>query len=326
MADPASIAVTPASPTSTAGRKPTSRTWRLFTSFSRIVLLLLIMIAWFQRSLIYHPAKAKALPASGSHASHAIFDVTVKSHDGLTLNGWLSIADEPQSALPVDLKPLLKKGRPLVIVFPGNAGHRAYRTHLLHTFGELDVDALIFDYRGYGDNPGKPSEANLVRDARAVWDYAHKTQGVSPKQIVLYGESLGGGTAVRLSSELCRDGIEPGGLIIQSSFSSLVDAGGYHFPILPVSLMLMDRFESSRHIASVTCPILQLHGERDRIVPASLGQKLFDAAPAQSSRKIAKRQVLLPNTDHNDVYGPDLPLVVEALRAFLKQVAKHTAR
>ncbi len=326
MADPASIAAAPASPRPNAGREATSRTWRLLISFLRIVLLLLIMIAWFQRSLIYHPAKAKALPASGSHVSHAIFDVTVKSHDGLTLNGWLSIADELQSALPVDLKPLLKKGRPLVIVFPGNAGHRAYRTHLLHTFGELDVDALIFDYRGYGDNPGKPSEANFVRDARTVWDYAHKTLGVSPKQIVLYGESLGGGTAVRLASELCRDGIEPGGLIIQSSFSSLIDAGGYHFPVLPVSLILIDRFESSRHITAITCPILQLHGVRDCVVPLSLGKKLFDAAPAQSSSKTTKRQVLLPNSDHNDVYGPDLPLVVDALRAFLKQVATHAAR
>ena len=325
MSEPAPDSVNPASP-DTAKRKATSRTWRFFLSSLRIVLLLLMMLAWFQRSLIYHPAKVKELPAAGSHLTHAVFDVTVQSHDELTLHGWLMLAGQPQSELLVDPKPLLKKGRPLVIVFPGNAGHRAYRSHLLHTFGELGVDAMIFDYRGYGENPGKPSEAHFVKDARTVWDYATKTLGVSPQQIVLYGESLGGGSAVRLASDLCREGIEPGELIVQSTFNSLAAAGGHHFPILPVSLILIDRFESSRHITAVTCPILQLHGVRDRIVPVSLGKKLFDAAPTRSSSKLPKRQVLLPNSDHNDVYGPDLPLVVDALRAFLKQVATQSAR
>ena len=325
MSEPAPDSVNPASP-DTAKRKATSLTWRFFISSLRIVLMLLIVLAWFQRSLIYHPAKVKELPAAGSHLAHAVFDVTVQSHDELTLHGWLMLAGQPRSELPVDPKPLLKKGRPLVIVFPGNAGHRAYRSHLLHTFGELGVDAMIFDYRGYGENLGKPSEANFRRDARTVWDFATKTLGVSPRQIVFYGESLGGGSAVRLASDLCRDRIEPGGLIVQSTFNSLAAAGGHHFPILPVSLLLIDRFESSRHITAVTCPILQLHGVRDRIVPVSLGKKLFDVAPAQSSNKTAKRQVLLPNSDHNDVYGPDLPLVVDALRAFLKQVATHAAR
>ena len=325
MSEPAPDSAAPASP-DPAKRNATALTWRFFISSLRIVLLLLIMLAWFQRSLIYHPAKVKELPASGSHLAHAVFDVAVKSHDGLTLNGWLMLAGQPRSELPVDPKPLLKKGRPLVIVFPGNAGHRAYRNHLLHTFGELGVDAMIFDYRGYGENLGKPSEAQFAKDARTVWDYATKALGVSPRQIVLYGESLGGGSAVRLASDLCRDRIEPGGLIVESTFNSLVAAGGHHFPILPVSLLLMDRFESSRHITAVTCPILQLHGVRDRIVPVSLGKKLFDAAPDQSSSKIPKRQALLPNSDHNDVYGPDLPLVVDALRAFLKQVATQVAR
>ncbi len=322
MTEPTTTPGSPVPPT----RKASSLTWRFFISSLRIVLLLLIMLAWFQRSLIYHPAKVKELPAAGSHLAHAVFDVMVKSHDELTLHGWLMLAGQPKSELPVDPKPLLKQGRPLVIVFPGNAGHRAYRSHLLHTFGELDADAMIFDYRGYGDNPGKPSEANFRRDARTVWDFATKTLGVSPRQIVLYGESLGGGSAVWLASDLCREGVEPGGLIVQSTFNSLAAAGGHHFPILPVSLLLIDRFESSRHITTVTCPILQLHGVRDRIVPLSLGKKLFDAAPAQSSSKIPKRQVLLPNSDHNDVYGPDLPLVADALRSFLKQVATQAAR
>ena len=183
---------------------------------------------------------------------------------------------------------------------------------------------MIFDYRGYGDNPGKPSEANFLRDARVIWDYATKELNVPARRIVLYGESLGAGSAVRLAGDLSAEGIEPGGLVVQSSFNSLIDAGRHHFPILPVSLILIDRFDSERHITSVTCPILQLHGARDQIVPLQLGQKLFATAPDKSSSGIAKRQVILPNADHNDVYGPDRPLVVDELKRFLKEVSTKT--
>ena len=322
MADPSLAAVSPP-----ASGKPaaTLLAWRWFLSFLRIGLLLLIMLAWFQRSLIYHPTKSKTLPASDSGLSQAVTDVTVQSHDGLTLHGWLALAGPRQSSLPVEIKELLSHERPLVIVFSGNGGNRSHRVHLLHTFGELEADSMIFDYRGYGENPGKPSEANIARDARVLWNYATKELGVPARRIVLYGESLGGGVTTRLAGDLCKEGIEPGGLIVQSSFNSLVDAGRHHFPILPVSLILIDRFESERHITKVTCPILQLHGARDQIVPLELGQKLFAAAPAKSSGGIAKQQVILPNADHNDVYGPDLRLVVDALQKFLKEVSTQTA-
>lgn len=319
MADPSPVA---ASPPVSGKRTVAPLAWRWFLSFLRIVLLLLIMLAWFQRSLIYHPTKTKPLTAKEAGLSQTVVDVTVKSQDGLTLHGWLVAAGPKKSSLPIDPKTLLS--HPLVIVFPGNAGHRGYRAELLRVFGELGADAMIFDYRGYGENSGKPSEANIARDARVLWNYATKELGVPARRIVLYGESLGGGVATRLAGDLCKEGIEPGGLIVQSSFNSLVDAGRYHFPILPVGLILVDRFESERYITKVTCPILQLHGARDQIVPLGLGQKLFAAAPAKSSSGIAKRQVILPNTDHNDVYGPDLPLVVEALQKFLKEVSTKT--
>ena len=104
---------------------------------------------------------------------------------------------------------------------------------------------------------------------------------------------------------------------MQSSFNSLVAAGQHHFPILPVSLLLIDRFESEKHVTRVTCPILHLHGQRDQVVPLPLGKKLFQAAPEKSAGGVAKQFVLLPNSNHNDVYGPDVKLVLGAVEKFL---------
>lgn len=320
MADPSAIPVPSSSP-APGKRPPTALLWRCAKSLLRVALLLLIMLAWFQRSLIYHPAKARALPGWGSGLPQTVLDLTVKSHDGLTLHGWLALSGPKLSSQPVNVKAALAQERPLVIVFPGNGGNRSHRVHLLHTLCQLGADALIFDHRGYGDNAGHPTEAHLARDARSLWNHLTGELDVPARRIVLYGESLGGGVACRLAGELGRENIEPGGLILQSTFNSLVDAGRYHFPLLPVSLILIDRFNSAQHVRDVRCPILQLHGQRDRIVPLSLGQKLFAACPAQSTRGMAKHQVILPNTDHNDVYGPDLPQVITALKSFLKDVS-----
>lgn len=284
------------------------------------VLVLLIMLAWFQRSLIYHPTKSDKLLAATSVLPQAVADVRVTAHDNLVLHGWLALAGARRSPDAPDVASLLAQARPLVIVFPGNGGHRAMREDLLDALGSLGADAMIFDHRGYGDNDGTPTEALLARDARAIWKYATDELGVSPCRIVLYGESLGGGVATRLAGDLCAEGIEPGGLILQSSFNSLVAAGRYHFPILPVGLLLIDRFESDRHITRVQCPLLHLHGERDGIIPLPLGEKLFQAAPEQSSAGVEKQLVLLPNTDHNDVYGPDVKLVMGAVGKFLAGV------
>jgi fermentation-respiration switch protein FrsA (DUF1100 family) len=295
----------------------------LLLAVLRIALVLLLMLIWFQRSLIYHPTTAAELPAKDSAVTHAIVDVSVTSHDNLTLNGWLTFSGHKRSETPPDVPSVLAQGRPLVIVFPGNAGNRARREYLLTAIGAMGADTMIFDYRGYGDNRGSPTEASFRRDARTIWKYATEDLRVPAGRIVLYGESLGGGTATRLASDLGAEGIEPGGLVLQSTFNSLVDAGQYHFPYLPVSLILIDRFESQKHIRSVQCPILQLHGQRDEIVPLALGEKLFNAAPQNSAGGIPKQQVLLPKANHNDVYFIEPQRVAGALRSFLNNVQQR---
>lgn len=303
-----------------------SRVRRILVLCLRTGVVILLMIAWFQRSLIYHPARDSNLAARQFSLPETAIDVETSASDNLRLHGWLTVAANDPEQQPPDPVEALKSERPLVILFPGNAGHRANRVNLLNVMRQLGADAMIFDHRGYGDNDGSPTEAQMARDARAIWKFATEELQVPARRIVLYGESLGGGVATRLAGDLGLEGIEPGALILQSTFNSLVDAGRYHFPWLPVRLILIDRFESEKHVANVRSPLLLIHGEQDEIVPLPLGQKLFDAAPPQSAGGIAKQQLLLPNANHNDVYFEDGPLVLQALKECLTGVQTRATR
>jgi fermentation-respiration switch protein FrsA (DUF1100 family) len=238
------------------------------------------MLASFQRRLIYQPTRAETIdPEFSGVGRDRVENVDVDTADGLKLHGWFL------RAVPASPRPTGERAgngsvpaSPVVIFFPGNAGHRGYRAIELDLISHLGADVYLFDYRGYGDNAGSPSEENFAADARAVWRTVTGTRGASPSNVVLLGESLGGGVATRLAAELCQAGTPPGGLILKSTFSSLVDVAAYHFWWLPVRALMIDRFPSAERIATVTCPILVIHGTADTIVPLSSGRRLFDAA------------------------------------------------
>jgi fermentation-respiration switch protein FrsA (DUF1100 family) len=246
-----------------------------------------------------------------------VHTITVPAADQTVLHGWHVLPDGHTAANRAECDRELAAGRRLVLYFSGNAGNRRYRPLEFGIFTRLGADVFIFDYRGYGDNSGSPSEELLVSDARAIWNYATQERGVPANRIILYGESLGGGVAVRLAAELSQSDSAPAGLIIRSTFPSLVEAGEYHYPFLPVRLALVDRFESAVHVPDVTCPMLQLHGIRDTIMPIELGRRLFEAAPERSSSGIAKQFVELQNAGHNDVTLVAEKELREAIQGFL---------
>ncbi|TVS12287.1 MAG: alpha/beta hydrolase [Planctomycetaceae bacterium] len=279
------------------------------SSWLRLVLLgvavyfsVVFMLAFLQRSLIYFPARAASIrPADAGLSEDRVSAVQITSDDGLTLHGW-QVSPTPHTPSPIeDATPGNAIEGPAILYFPGNAGHRGYRGDELRTLADLGADVFLIDYRGYGENAGRPTEANLTRDAMSVWRYLVETRGIDPSQIILFGESLGGGVAVRLAADACRDGSAPGGLILRSSFSSLVDVAAHHYPWMPVRLLLLDRFESQQHIADVTSPILMIHGSRDSIAPIRYARQLFDAAPMQSADGHPKRFAELDGADHNDI-------------------------
>ena len=152
---------------------------------------------------------------------------------------------------------------------------------------------LIFDYRGYGRSAGKPTGRGILADARAARAWLARREKIPKEQIVLMGESIGGAVAVDLAADGAR------GLIVENSFASLPEVAAYHFPWIPVRLLMRTRLNSAARIREYHGPLLQSHGDRDTIVPLASGRRLFAAANEP------KKFILIPGGDHNDAHSPE---------------------
>ena len=244
-----------------------------------------------QRSFIYFPEGQ--VPSPGSLGLRSAEIVTFTTDDDLDLEAWFVPAREPSAARTI-------------IVFNGNAGNRAARVHLAATFAEYGWSTLLVDYRGYGGNPGLPSEGGLERDARAALKYVLSRPDVDPARIVYFGESLGAAVAVRLALHH-----PPAALILRSPFSSMTAMGTRHYPFLPVRWLLRDRFASIDRIGHIRSPVLVIAGDSDAIVPLADSQLLFDAANEP------KQLVIIPDADHNDEALFGGAEMMAAIRKFL---------
>jgi uncharacterized protein len=256
----------------------------------------LVGLIWSQqRRLIYFPWPDR-LPAASSVLTGSQ-EVVVATEDGLHLGGWFLPAQGGRPA-------------PAVLVCNGNGGNRALRAPLATALSGAGLSVLLFDYRGYGGNPGRPSEDGLAADARAAQAWVAARPEVDPDRIAYFGESLGAAVALRLAVER-----PPAALILRSPFTSLTDVGRLHYPWLPVKWLLSDRYGSAARVAQLSVPLLVIAGERDQIVPAALSRQLYDAASAP------KRFVLVPGADHNDAALLDGPQAVGETLRFLSQTA-----
>jgi fermentation-respiration switch protein FrsA (DUF1100 family) len=177
-----------------------------------------------------------------------------------------------------------------VLVFNGNGGNRAHRISLAVALCRYGMNVLLMDYRGYGDNPGSPSEQGLRLDSRAARAFVVDRPDVDRSRIVYFGESLGTAVAVDLAVEH-----PPAALILRSPFTSMIDLGRHHYPFLPVRLLLRDRFVTVDKIRAVRVPLLVIAGTRDTIVPLAYSQRVYEAASEP------KTLLVVPGADHNDV-------------------------
>ncbi|MCC6420296.1 MAG: alpha/beta hydrolase [Gemmataceae bacterium] len=230
-------------------------------------------LASVERALLFHPER---YPAGDWQPSDLVYeDAWFQSADGTRLHGWYCPAEQP---------------RAVVLYCHGNAGNVTGCKWALRLLQEkCGVSVLAFDYRGYGRSDGSPTEVGILADARAARRWLAARTGAFESDIVLLGRSLGGAVAIDLAA---RDGAR--GLILENTFTSLRDvAAGKTWP-LPPELLMQARLDSVGKIGAYAGPLLQAHGDADRVVPYDLGVKLFEAANRP------KRFVRVPGGGHND--------------------------
>ncbi|SFF35327.1 alpha/beta hydrolase [Blastococcus tunisiensis] len=255
---------------------------------SVIVLVLAVITAllWgFQRRLVYLPGDGPLPPASA--VLPGARDVVLRTADGLELGAWHLPAPSPEAAT--------------VLVANGNGGHRGMRAPLAAELADAGLGVLLFDYRGYGGNPGSPSEDGLALDVRAARQFL-LDDGVRPERLVYLGESLGAAVVTELAIEH-----PPAGLVLRSPFVDLASVAAVHYPVLPVRALLWDEFPVAEQIARVDVPTTVVHGGADSIVPPAQSRAVADAAGN------LHRLVEVPGADHNDRVLLDGDALVDAV-------------
>jgi fermentation-respiration switch protein FrsA (DUF1100 family) len=252
-----------------------------------VLLALLVGLLWaVQRRLVYLPddgpvpAAADAVPGGR--------DVRLTTADGLQLGAWFV--------------PGRDAGAPAVLVANGNGGHRGLRAPLARALSSAGLAVLLFDYRGYGGNPGSPSEEGLALDVRAARSWLLEEAGVPADRLLYYGESLGCAVVTGLAVEH-----PPAGLVLRSPFADLAAVGSHHYPFLPVRLLLRDRYPVAEQVAEVRVPTTVVHGGADTIVPPEQSRRVADAAAR------LHRRVEVPGADHNDAVLLDGAALVDAV-------------
>jgi uncharacterized protein len=240
-----------------------------------VLAALVVVLLWaFQRRLVYLPDRQAVRPAA--QVLPGASDVVLETDDGLELGAWFLPAPAP--------------GAPAVLVASGNGGSREVRAPLARALAEKGLSVLLFDYRGYGGNPGSPSERGLAQDVRAARRFLREVAGVPDDRLLYFGESLGAGVVTELATEH-----PPAALVLRSPFEDLASVGSVHYPLLPVRALLRDRYPVVEHVAEVAAPTTVVYGTADTIVPPEQSRTVA-AAAAELSRVVA-----VPGADHNDL-------------------------
>ena len=247
---------------------------------------LLLLLFIFQRNLMYHPDENNYF---GDKLEVDIEKIRIKTPDGIDLLGWLHKKD-------------LKRFK-TIVYFHGNAGTLENRIHKLNHFKDMDVNFLIIAWRGFSGNKGKPSEEGLYIDANSTILWL-KNLGLTEKDIILYGESLGTGVATEIAQS---NGYA--GLVLETPFTSMVEAAKNFYPYIPVSFLLKDKYDNQKKIKNINIPILVMHGEVDQIVPYWMGKKIYEIANQPKYSHFTKYD------DHMMEYDEKL---LFALKTFLK--------
>jgi fermentation-respiration switch protein FrsA (DUF1100 family) len=254
------------------------------------------LLRLFEPRLIYFPGQQRTLIAPAGRLGLPIERVEIATEDSVRLVGWAIPAAPDGSGF-------------WLLICHGNAGNLSEFDRPLHYAGlrALGLNLLAFDYRGYGESGGTPSEQGLYRDAAAAYRYLRE-RGIPPDRIIVFGHSLGSAVALELVSRL-----PAGGLVLEGAFTSAIDRGQELYPYIPVRWIAGHRFGSLDRVAQVRIPKLFLHATLDDVIPIAHGHRLFQAAPEP------KTFVELDG-GHGDAFDTDSARYFGSIGAFLDRL------
>ncbi|UCE73507.1 MAG: alpha/beta hydrolase [Methanomassiliicoccales archaeon] len=244
----------------------------------------------FQSRLIYYPQAEVVATPNALRLSYET--ISFEAEDGVKLSGWFIPA---------------KKSRGVVLFCHGNAGNISHRLESIQLFHHLGLSTFIFDYRGYGQSEGKPTEKGTYLDAEAAWRYLVQKQKVASTEIIIFGRSLGGAIAAYLAQDHT-----PRALILESTFTSVRDMASAIYPFIPVGLLLRFHYHTTEYLQRVNCPLLVIHSPEDDMIPFSMGRRLFETAKEP-------KEFLEISGDHNEGFIISAKMYKNGLDAFISE-------
>lgn len=259
-----------------------------------VAALLLTLLFVFQRKLIYLPATAS--PPPPETVLPGAREVTLRTADGLRLAAWFVPAEVADRKVTV-------------LVAPGNAGDRSMRAPLADALRRRGMSVLLLEYRGYGGNPGDPTETGLGLDARAGYDFLVGELGVPPDRLICFGESLGAAVVTALAAER-----SCAGLVLRSPFVDLASVGAVHYPFVPVRTLLRDEFPVVDTIRRTSAPTVVVLGTEDAVVPPEQSRAVAAAAAGRTTT------VEVAGADHNDLALLSGSRLIDAVAGLADQI------
>ena len=276
-------------------------TWGLVVLVLVAYLSLLVLLRLNESRLIYFPGPERRLSTPPAHLGLPVQRVQFEAEDGIRLVSWVIPAQTDGQGL-------------WLLICHGNAGNLSQFGRPDHYAGlrQLGLNLLAFDYRGYGESEGVPSEEGLYKDASAAYRYLREKLAVPPDRILIFGHSLGSAVAVDLAGR-----VPHAGLIIEGALTSAIERGAELYPYIPVRWIGRSRFSSIEKISRVTVPKLFLHAKGDEVIPIAHGRRLFEAASSP------KTFVEL-NGGHGDAFDNDSAKYFGSIRRFVAGLSAPT--
>jgi fermentation-respiration switch protein FrsA (DUF1100 family) len=255
-----------------------------------ILFFFVLFLRFIERKNLYFPLRE--IEATPQNIALDYEDINLTTEDGVRIAGWF---------IPSE------KARATVLFFHGNGGNISHRLEKIKILNDLNMNVFILDYRGYGESSGSPSENGLYSDAEAAYGLLVNKRGIAPPRIIAYGESLGGAVAVDLAGKR-----EIGGIIMESTFTSVRDMARRLLPFFP-TFLLKSRFDSLEKIKGIGVPKLILHSRDDEIVPLELGNILYREAAGP-------KEFVELQGGHNDAFLISQEVFIAAIDSFVNRV------